>query len=193
MSTTAQQIKDMQKCTEQIQKWDELLEEVALGYFRTRSVGGIADEFIWGGENDRGIEKPCKSDMKMSYFREGLQQVRLDTCIKIMMKEEWMEGSGMEHIVGKSIMDIPLLVLTEEGKKALSEGELKPVEGLGRQGGVEFMCEQIDEKVGMLEEAKKKLEEVKKKKDDHNFELGKMVMEIEELKEAREQVTWWMY
>jgi hypothetical protein len=97
-----------------------------------------SDNLAWGKINDRPIDDQRKNAMLSSLKRNGLQQVKHDTCIMLPLREEWFSTEPTHEIEGHEIFDLPKLILTEESQLVAKQGCLKLLGGLGRHGGIEL-------------------------------------------------------
>ena len=114
--------------------------------------GPESDLLVWGSINDQTIDLGQKKKMFESLKQEGPQQAKGDTVIKIMMRKSWYGNEVMEKISGTRIMEVPLMRLSEVGKEAEKNKELKPLEGLERKGGVELWVQWMKEDLKTTEE-----------------------------------------
>ena len=163
----------------EVTKYDKLLKESTLGYVKAQIWGEGQLGASWGEINDRElsqVEKKkvkslkilmgfiCqsqKTDMANLFKKNGIQQCRLNTVIKVAMKRTWLVGDGLKEIEGLVIEEIPELDLTEDGKVACALGQVKPMEGLGRRGGIERIYEELTKDLEIARTKKKKIMNMK--------------------------------
>lgn len=190
---TMEDIVDMQGKVKRTLKLDALLERIMIGYVRYEIWGMQSDELSWGSVNDRPIDMGRKKMMLESLKKEGLQQARSDTVIKMLLRRSWFENNVITSLGGVGIKDVPLLVLTEAGKVAVQGNELKPLEGLGRRGGVELWMKELKEKLTGVNGKMKMISELKKKTAGHIEERASMEEQKNEIEEEIERAHWWTY
>ena len=188
-----EEIVDMKAKVQLTSKLDALLTKITIGYVRYQIWGKESDDLSWGSVNDRTIDMTRKKQMYESLKKEGPQQARGDTVIKMLMRRSWYSNSVIAGLGGVRIKEVPLLELTEEGRKATKEKQLRPLEGLGRRGGVELLIQAMKEKVKGKNERIKKIGEMKTQTEANTEEKGKLEEERKELEELIEEAQWWTF
>lgn len=126
--------------------------------------------------------------MANSFRKNGVQRCRRDTVIKMAMKRTWIEGEGLKEIEGMVIEEVPKLELTDEGVNA---GNLKPMEGLGRRGGIEVLYDEMTKALEIARSKQKKLQNTKRKITDG--EKIAIDMEVDDLAEDLKQCPYWTF
>lgn len=132
-----------------------------------------------------------KIEMANSFKKNGIQRCRIDTVIKVGMKREWLKEVESKEIEGLAITEIPEMNLTDNGKVASIAGEIKPMEGLGRRGGIEILFKEYEKELGILRSKRKKVEKKPKNKSDEE-KLG-LDVQIEELEEKLKECPYWTF
>ena len=107
----------------------------------------------FGDVNDQIITTERKVSMTESFKKSGVQQVKDDTCITIPVDPAWIVIKLLitQSINGLALKVILILVLTEEGKKALVDGLIRPLEGMGRRGGLEYLYNELTARITKIE------------------------------------------
>ena len=177
----------------EVTKFDKLLKEASLGYYKARIWGPDEIPGTWGAVNDREIKDPRKGTMQKSYKTEGIQRCRVDTVIKMAMKGSWLNGSGVPDIEGRSIDEVPELELTEAGKEAGAAGLLKPLEGLGRRGGIEYVYKELEASLNAARAKVTKIDGMKNISTQAKDEKLVLGLEIIELRQQLEMCTYWTF
>jgi hypothetical protein len=195
--------------TEEVTKYDKLLKESTLGYVKAKIWGDGQLQAEWGVINDREITQvkkvinvksanklmvryqTRKTEMANSFKKNGIQRCRLDTIIKLAMKKTWLSGTWVKDIEGMVIEEIPELELTDEGIMACALGEIKPMEGLGRRGGIEIVYEELIKELDIAKTKQKKISDGKRKTNDSA--KVEIAMEIEDLEAQLKSCPYWTF
>ena len=177
----------------EVTKYDKLLKEATIGYFKAKIWGEEQIPGTWGEVNDRGVKKARKGNMALSFKQNGIQRCRIDTAIKMAMNRSWFEGQGVASVEGLSIDEVPELQLTEEGKDAGSEGNLQPLEGLGRRGGIEVVFGELKSELDGMQGRMKKIDGAKTMTDKLKDEMIALELEIQEVECQLSICPYWTF
>jgi hypothetical protein len=131
--------------------------------------------------------------MANSFRKNGIQRCRIDTVIKVSMKRIWLEGEGSKDIEGTSIEEIPQLKLTDAGKQACASGQIKPMEGLGRRGGIEVLFNEYKKDLQTAQARQKKLKDKKQRTEKNESDITLLEGKISELEEKLKECTTWTF
>jgi len=186
-------INDMQAKARLVSKLDGLLQQITIGYVRYQIWGPESDKFVWGAVNDRSIDMARKKEMYESLKLEGPQQAKSDTVIKMLMKPSWFDNDTIATIDGKDIMDVPLLILTEEGLQAQKDQKLRLLEGLGRRGGVELWERAMNDDITVTNAKLKKISDIRNRTAEHETEKTALEAQKNGLEQAPGEAQWWLF
>ena len=190
MSGANPSIEMLREKEKKVIEMDVLKQKVTLGYGKYKLFIG-QDQWAWGVVNDRGLTKGRQRDMLASFKSQGIQQIRSDTTIAVGMRKSWIEGNLGETVVGKNVESLVELKLSDEGKMAVKEGKVQPLEGLGRRGGVELYRAELNKEIGQL---KGQLEKMQGKKGEIDHEtIGKLKGLIKTKEGEFERSNWWAF
>jgi hypothetical protein len=181
----------MADIAEETAKWDKMKTECTFGYVIWSIWPG--PEELWGQPNGRLMMEERRMEMYRSFLGAGIQNVRNDTVITVLVKKSWIKKvREAGSIDGLTSADIPMLEWTEEGQAAYDRKEFCPLEGMGRRGGVSKLYDKATTELKAME---RELEGMKEKKGETESELSKRKGEKREsikfLKELRERNTLW--
>jgi hypothetical protein len=176
-----------------VTKMDKLLKDSSIGYVKAKIWGDGELPGVWGVVNDRDIKQWRKGDMWVSFKKNGIQRCRVDTVIKLPVKRDWVKGTGVSDVEGLSVDEVPELELTEEGIVAGAAELLTPLEGLGRQGGIEMACMELKSLLDTMKARMKKIDGAKTmtaKLKEEKIALG---LEMEEMERQLRQMPYWTF
>jgi hypothetical protein len=177
----------------EVTKYDKLLKEATIGYFKAKIWGDDQIPGAWGEVNDRVVKNARKGNMAVSFKQNGIQRCRVDTAIKMAMNRSWFDGNGVASVEGISIDEVPELQLTEEGKEAGVQGKLKPLEGLGRRGGIEVVYGEMDSALKTMEARIKKINAGKTMTDKLKEEKIELELQIQEVQGQLSICPYWTF
>jgi hypothetical protein len=174
-------------------KYDEtimmrrLLIEHTIGYVRV-NVYKPAFPIKWADVNDREMIAPRGTKMMKSFIAHGIESTLIERTIRVAMRPEWLTANALESPEGLKIMELPILTLTAEGTEAANAGQIRPVEGMGRRGGVEGYCAMVAKQITAL---KSKIDRLKG--DPSDVTRHTLMNTKAELERHLEESSWWTF
>jgi hypothetical protein len=177
----------------EVTRYDKLLKEATVGYWKVKIWGEDEIAGVGGTVHDRSVTKTRKGDMAGSYKKNGIQRCRMDTTIKMAMKRRWINGNGVGSVEGLSIDEVPELELTEEGKDAGAKGLLRPLEGLGRRGGLEVVHGELKSTLEGMNTRMKKINTSKTMTEKLKEEKIALDLEIKEMERQLSICPYWTF
>jgi hypothetical protein len=96
-----------------------------------------ADGWVFSTWNTRQLDKPHVNSMA-----EGMLVKRIcdeESGIRVALRPSWIKNTLLPSLLGTRQQDLPLLEFTAEGKKALSQGLIRPFGGNHRRAAVELL------------------------------------------------------
>jgi hypothetical protein len=124
----------------------QLLIEHMIGYVRV-NVYKPAFYIKWADVNDCGMTGPRGTKMMKSFIAHGIESTLIKQTIRMAMHPEWLTAMTLESPEGLKIMELPVLTLTPEGIEAANAEQIRPVEGMGRCGGIEGYCAMVEKQI----------------------------------------------
>lgn len=162
-----------------------------IGIFKVYINGPNALDLTEKYWNPRNITPRRIRDMSTGFFRTGFLKMKDDAKIRMAMSRDWFEGEGLKTIKGRDESELPELMLTDAGRKAMAEGKFRPCEGMGRRHGCKDLYEKTAKAIKSLEQDIEKIEKATRKKEDWQEAVASMKQNVEVQKRIMEDCTWW--
>lgn len=164
-----------------------LLNDHTMGFVRIQVYKPETD-MKWAFINDRSMNTTRGNDMVVSFKAHGIEATFVERAIRIALKPSWIEGEMIDSTEGLRILEVPILSLTAEGVEARKAGLFQPLEGMGRRGGVQGYCAELDKEIRMLNA---KIDRLKGEKSS-TARLA-AISQRDELQDHLDESSWWTF
>lgn len=138
----------------------------------------------WGRFNTRLTGDAGVNDLVAKFHEVGPLKCEADKVLFVPMKRSWFTNELIQVINGQYIQDVPRLVLTEEGEKAIANGEMQPLNGNHRR---KALAKYLADLVARLEKLVAQAGEL----EDDKAALAEKQREIEVMEERVEWAPYW--
>lgn len=135
--------------TTQIQK---KLVASAIGFVCMNIVDPPCGAGAWGKFNNRPVQKAGVKDLFDKFLAVGPLKCQADKVIFIPMRPSWYTTEPIPVINGQYIQDVPRLVLTPEGLKAIADGLFNPLNANHRREALILYCAALAALLAKLQE-----------------------------------------
>lgn len=135
--------------TTQIQK---KLVGAAIGFVCMNIVDPPCGAGAWGKYNNRPLQKAGVKDLFDKFLDIGPLKCQADKVIFIPMRSTWYTTVPIPVINGQYIQDVPKLVLTPAGLKAIADGLFNPLNANHRREALILYCAALAALLAKLEE-----------------------------------------
>lgn len=124
------------------------------GYMRMNIADPPCGVGAWGKFNSRKVEDKGVQKLRVEFRPSGPLNCDPEKVIYLPVRDTWYQGTPLEAISGRYIRDVPELVLTDAGRKAIADKEFWPLNGNHRRAAVVLHVDDLTQDLEALQKAR---------------------------------------